>query len=83
MSKLVHGKHVEIVVSQGSEETQDYSERTLAGTLNNFEQIDRVYDEEGIAVGKNVTKHWELLTVNPTYPAVGIVPENVISVKEL
>ena len=86
MTKLVDGQKVEITVYKGSKNTQpnsDYSERTLTGTLRKFEQADRVYDEEGIAIGKETSEHWEILTGDPTYPAVGIVPEQVLNIKKL
>ena len=54
-----------------------YGEITATGVVRNFEQVERRYDEEGIAVGKTSTKHWELVTGDANYPAIGFLPENV------
>lgn len=51
----------------------------VTGTIRHFDQIDRVYDEEHIAVGKRTEEHWEIVTDDPNYPAVGVRPENVLA----
>lgn len=51
----------------------------VAGTVRRFDHVERVYDEEGIAVGKTSEERWEIVTGDPTYPAVGIRPENVLA----
>jgi len=47
--------------------------RSVAGVVRSFEQVDRIYDEEGIAVGKTKNVFWEVVTGDAQYPAVGIV----------
>ncbi len=54
-----------------------YAYVEAAGTVRQFEQVERVYDEEGIAVGKTSEKHWELVTDDAKHPAIGFLPENV------
>jgi hypothetical protein len=53
--------------------------RKVRGTIRHFEQVERVYDEEGIAVGKRTEDHWEIVTDDPHYPAVGFLPEHLLS----
>jgi len=69
-------------VADGSAVTLDlaYSYETVSvtGTVRAFDHVERVYDEEGIAVGKTSEQRWEILTGDPAYPAVGFLPENVI-----
>jgi hypothetical protein len=55
----------------------DYEAVEAVGTVRRFEQVERVYDEEGIAVGKTSTKHWEIVTGDAHHPAIGFLPENV------
>jgi len=54
-------------------------ERIVKGTIRAFEHVERVYDDEGIAVGKTSETKWEILTGDPHYPAVGFLPENVLT----
>lgn len=49
--------------------------KTISGTVHSYEQVERIYDDEGIAVGKTTETHWELLTGDPNYPAIGFLPE--------
>lgn len=51
----------------------------VTGQANLREQVERVYDNEGIAIGKISEFHWEVLTGDPVYPAVGFLPENVLT----
>lgn len=51
----------------------------VTGTIRRFEQVERVYDEEGIAVGKRTEEHWEIVTGDPHEPAVGFLPEHLLS----
>lgn len=51
----------------------------LTGTVRAFDQVERVYDEEGIAIGKTSERRWEILTGDPQHPAVGFLPENVLT----
>ncbi len=55
----------------------DYEEVEVTGTVSQFDHVERVYDEEGIAVGKTTEKRWEVVTDDPHNPAVGFLPENV------
>jgi len=55
------------------------TERVVGGTVRAFEHVERVYDEEGIAVGKTSETKWEVLTGDPQYPAVGFLPESVLT----
>jgi cell division septal protein FtsQ len=50
--------------------------RKVKGTIRHFEQAERVYDEEGIAVGKRTEEHWEIVTDDG---AVGFLPEHLLS----
>lgn len=52
----------------------------VTGTIRKFDHVERVYDDEGIAVGKTSEPRWEILTDDPMWTAVGIKPENVIRV---
>lgn len=81
MADLVSGKKYELVLKQGTEKQGDYSESTLKGKVRSFEQVERIYDKDGIAVDKTIEVHWEMLTDDPIYPAVGFLPENVVSAK--
>jgi hypothetical protein len=56
---------------------QETIEKTAHGIVHSFEQVDRVYDNEGIATGKTSETRWELLTGDPAYPAIGFLPESV------
>ena len=51
----------------------------VKGTIRRFDHVERVYDEEHIAVGKTTEERWEIVTGDPAYPAVGILPENVLA----
>jgi hypothetical protein len=72
-----------VVVKDGETTTLSLaydSERVVVtGTVRFFEQTDRVYDAEGIAIGTNVTTHWEISTDDPAHPAIGFRPENVLT----
>jgi len=50
--------------------------RTVKGTIHHFDQVERVYDSEGIAVGKRTEEHWEIVTDDG---AVGFLPEHLLS----
>ena len=72
------GAEVELVfLYRGSGDVAD-AEVVRRGTVRRFEQVERVYDDEGIAVGKTTEERWELLVDDPEHPAVGILPENVL-----
>ena len=49
------------------------------GTVRAFEHIERVYDEEGIAVGETSETRWEISTDDPQHPAIGFLPENALT----
>ena len=52
-------------------------EKIVHGTVHSFEQVERVYDDAGIATSTTTETRWELLTGDPAYPAIGFLPENV------
>ncbi len=70
------------VVKDGDKGTFSLAKGTstieVEGTIRHFNHIERVYDEEGIAVGKTSEERWEITTGDPQYPAVGVLPENVL-----
>jgi hypothetical protein len=85
---IAHGVYAEVHERVSQTNTEDYPEPVKAGdpvivkvtgTLRRFDQVERVYDEEGIAVGKDTTEHWEIVTDDPMYPAVGVRLEDIIS----
>jgi hypothetical protein len=76
---VTDGQKTTLTLVKGSEETHDYSEREVKGTVRAFEHVERVYDEEGIAIGKTSETKWEITTGDPVYPAVGFLPENVLT----
>jgi len=51
----------------------------VSGTVREFDHVERVYDEEHIAIGKSSEKRWEIVTDDPQHPAVGFLPENVLA----
>lgn len=55
------------------------SEIEQTGKVRRFDHVERVYDEEGIAVGKTSEERWEISTDDPQHPAVGFLPENVLT----
>jgi hypothetical protein len=73
------GESVSLVLVKGSVETNDYSERTVTGVVRQFEHVERVYDGEGIAVGKTSEVRWEISTDDPQHPAIGFLPSNVLT----
>lgn len=73
------GQKTTLTLCRGSAEKGDYSEQEVKGVVRSFEQVERVYDEEGIAVGKTTEMHWEISTGDPMYPAIGFLPENVLT----
>lgn len=70
---ITDGEAAELVLLHGE------TERRVSGIVHVFEQHERVYDEEHIAVGKTSEFHWEILTGDPQYPAIGFLPENVLT----
>ncbi len=67
----------ELLDDAGNPVRERYAEVEATGTVRQFDHVERKYDEEGIAVGKTTTKHWEISTADPQHPAVGFLPENV------
>ncbi len=65
------GDSVEIVLMYG------LSEVNQKGIVRQFDHVERVYDDEGIAVGKTSEPRWEISTDDPQHPAIGFLPENV------
>ena len=55
------------------------SEIEQTGTVRRFDHVERVYDEEGIAIGKTSEERWEISTDDPQHPAVGFLLENVLT----
>lgn len=80
---LVSGQFYTLKLKKGAEETFDYSERVISGKVQSFEHVERIYDEEHIAVGKTSETRWEILTNDPTYSAIGFLPESVIEAEPL
>lgn len=79
---LRHGEYDEEHERRGVGKAGDPVEVAVRGVVRRFEQVERVYDEEGIAVGKRVEVHWEVVTGDPRCPAVGFLPENVLTASE-
>jgi hypothetical protein len=56
-------------------------EKTAHGVVHSIDVVEPVYEDDPdfgrIITGKNSVTHWELLTGNPDYPAIGFLPENV------
>ena len=57
----------------------DYEEVVATGVVRAFEHVERVYDDEGIAVGKTSEVRWEISTDDPQHPAIGFLPSNVLT----
>jgi len=51
----------------------------VSGIVREFDHVERVYDEEHIAIGKSSEKRWEIVTDDLQHPAVGFLPENVLA----
>jgi len=51
----------------------------VTGVVSQFEHVERVYDDEHIAVGKAIEPKWEISTDDPQHPAIGFLPENVLT----
>jgi hypothetical protein len=81
-SIVTDGDKLTLTLAKGSEATADYSTREVKGKVRAYEHVDRVLDEEGYAVDKVVTIVWEISTGDPSHPAVGFRPENVLSAKK-
>jgi len=73
------GAKTTLILVKGSEQTNDYSERAVTGTVRAFEHVERVYDDEGIAIGKTSEVRWEISTDDPQHPAIGFLPSNVLT----
>jgi hypothetical protein len=65
------GDAVELVLMYGPVEV------AAKGIVRQFEHVERIYDDEGIAVGKTSEPKWEISTDEPQHPAIGFLPENV------
>lgn len=52
---------------------------TVTGTVRQFDHVERVYDDEGIAIGKTSEPRWEISTDDPQHPAIGFLLENVLT----
>lgn len=85
---IADGDQVTVVLARGKKTPDDtrnpngdYSERTVVGTVRAFDHVERVYDEEHIAVGKTSEVKWEILTGDQSYPAIGFTPESVLRVE--
>jgi hypothetical protein len=85
---VAHGYYAPIHETVSQTNREDYPEPVKAGdpviikvtgTLRRIDHVERVYDDEGIAVGKTTTEFWEIQTGDPTYPAVGVRPEDILS----
>jgi hypothetical protein len=72
-SVITDGEKVTLTLRHGE------TERVVKGVVRAFEHVERVYDDEGIAVGKTSEIKWEVLTGDPQYPAIGFLPENVLT----
>lgn len=72
-SSIKDGDVVRLRVQKGG------SELELQGVMHAFDHVERVYDGEGIAVGKTSELRWELLTGDPHHPAIGLLPEHVLT----
>ena len=68
---VTDGATVRLTVLKGE------NELTYKGTVRAFDHVERVYDDEGIAIGKTSEERWEISTTDPMHPAIGLVPENV------
>jgi hypothetical protein len=86
--ELAHGYYAEVHERVSQSNREDYPVPVKAGdpvivrvtgTIHRFDHVERVYDEEHIAVGKTTEERWEIVTDDPNYPAVGITPENVLA----
>lgn len=85
---IAHGTYAEVHERVSQTNTEDYPTPVKAGepvvvevtgTLRRFEQVERVYDDEGIAVGKTSEERWEIVTDDPHYPAVGVRLEDILA----
>lgn len=58
-------------------------EITQHGTVRAFDHIEPVYEDDPdlgrIVTGKTKEPKWEISTDDPQHPAVGFLPENVLS----
>ena len=79
---LRHGEYVPENAYNSGGQAGEPVKIEVRGTARRFEQVERVYDEEGIAIGKTTEFHWEIVTGDPVYPAVGFLPENVLTFTE-
>jgi hypothetical protein len=61
------------------QEHGDYSERKVKGLVAAYEHVDRVFDDEGYAVDKIITVVWEISQDDQEHPAIGFLPENVLT----
>lgn len=80
-SSVTDGDACTLRLSRGRAEDGDYSEYEVTGTVRAFQHVERVYDDEHIAVGKTSETRWEILTGDPIYPAIGVRPEQVLTRK--
>ena len=74
---ITDGAYAELTLSKGF--GVGYSERVVKGIVRAFEHVERVYDDEGIAIGKVSEIRWEISTDDPQHPAIGFLPENALT----
>jgi len=74
---ITDGSTVTLILRKGA------SEITQRGTVRAFDHIEPVYEDDPdlgrIVTGKTKEPKWEISTDDPQHPAVGFLPENVLS----